>query len=168
MTSKTPSQNPVVISNTTPIITLSAINHLDLLHHLYGHIFIPDAVKNEIMAGEYRHGAQELKEAKFIVSVPIKNFYHASLLSDLDRGEAEAIALAIEKQADLLVIDERLGRRHASRLEIPITGSVGVLLRAKERGLISVIKPLLKEIQDAGVYLSTQLVQKALLEAKEL
>jgi uncharacterized protein len=83
-------------------------------------------------------------------------------LSDLDRGETEVIALAQELDADLVVIDERLGRRHARRLGLPLTGTLGVLLKAKSRGLIQEITPLLAAIRQEGIRLGDELVEKVL------
>ena len=91
----------------------------------------------------------------------------ADLLVDLDRGEAEAIALAMELDADLLLLDERLARRHATRLGLTITGSLGVLLKAKERELVTEIHPLIQELRRNKIRLSEDVVQQALRLAGE-
>ena len=138
-----PEPKRIVICNTTPIISLSLIQKLDLLHDLYHEVWIPPAVESEILAGGMRAGANELRSAPYIQTKPLKDLSRADLLSDLDRGEAEVIALALECSADLVIIDERLGRLHAQRLQIPITGVLGVLLRAKQNGLVSTLAPLI-------------------------
>jgi predicted nucleic acid-binding protein len=91
----------------------------------------------------------------------------ADLLSDLDRGEAEVIALAQEISADLVVIDERLGRRHARRLGLRLTGTLGVLLKAKEQLLVTEIKPLVEQLQHGGIRLGDAVVVQALKLADE-
>lgn len=91
----------------------------------------------------------------------------ADLIADLDRGEAEAIALAQAIRADLLIIDERLGRRHAQRLGLSITGTLGVLLRAKNQGYIATIEPLIREMRKGGIRFSDQLVARTIELAGE-
>ena len=157
-----------VVSNTTPIIALSVIGRLTLLRELYAEVLIPPAVYSEIMAGGARRaGAAELRHASWIRTVPLQDPRRAELLVDLDRGEAEAIALAMELDADLLLIDERLARRHALRLGLTITGSLGVLLKAKERGLVSELRPLIQELRRNKIRLSEDVVQQALRLAGE-
>jgi predicted nucleic acid-binding protein len=86
---------------------------------------------------------------------------------DLDRGEAEVIALAQERSADLVILDERLARRHAARLGLKLTGTLGVFLRAKQEGLIARIRPLIDKIQREGIRLSPTVVSRALDLADE-
>jgi hypothetical protein len=157
-----------VVSNTTPIIALSVISRLSLLRELYAEVLIPPAVYGEIMAGGSRRaGAAELRHAGWIRTLPLQDPRHADLLVDLDRGEAEAIALAMELDADLLLIDERLARRYAVRAGLAITGSLGVLLKAKERGLVSELRPLIQELRHNKIRLSEDVVQQALRLAGE-
>ena len=156
-----------VISNTTPIIALSIIQKLDLLEQLYGEVWIPPAVEQEVLAGGTRAGAIELISAAYIRTIPLQDARRADLLSDLDRGEAEAIALALEHHADLLIIDERLGRRHAQRLGLTITGVLGVLLRAKRDGHLSQLAPEIDRLQQSGIRLSDKLVTRVLQLANE-
>lgn len=157
----------LVVSNTTPIITLSLVGQLSLLQRLYGTVLVPTAVANEILAGGSRTGAAELLQASYIHTTPLQDPRRADLLSDLDRGEAEAIALALEQNADLLIMDERLGRRHANRLGLPLTGSIGILLKAKQAGYLAAIKPLLIQLDQSGIHLSHALIAQALRQAGE-
>lgn len=86
---------------------------------------------------------------------------------DLDKGEAETIILANEIKADLVIIDENLGRFHARNSNLKITGTLGILLKAKNDGLIETIKPLLNELKNKGIWLSEQLIEKVLVLANE-
>ena len=157
----------IVISNTTPIIALALVRRLDLLHALYEEVWIPPAVAAELRAGGARAGAAELATASYIHTVALNDPRRADLLSDLDRGEAEVIALAQEHHADLVIIDERLGRRHARRLGLRITGVLGVLLKAKQLGHLDAVRPYVDQMQQDGIRLSAALVQRVLELAGE-
>jgi len=158
----------LVVVNSTPIITLAIVDQLALLRDLYGTILIPTAVRREIEAGgPNRAGAPQLAAAPWIRSVELRDPRRADLLSDLDRGEAEVIALAQERDADLVVIDERLGRRHAKRLGLTLTGTLGVLLKAKREGLLSEVRPVVEAVRQGGVRLADALVEEVLVLAGE-
>jgi hypothetical protein len=158
----------IVISNTTPIISLALIGHLPLLKELYGEVIVPSAVTTEILAGgRGRIDVREFQRAAWFKRFALTDPRRADLLVDLDRGEAEVIALAQELNADLVIIDERLGRRHAQRLGLAITGTLGVLLKAKQRGLVAEIKPLIEQLQQGGIRLGRPLITQALQLANE-
>ena len=100
--------------------------------------------------------------------MPLQDPRRADLLTDLDRGEAEVLALAQEVYAGLVIVDERLARQHARRLGLPLTGTLGVLLRAKQAQLISGVKPLIIAMRAGGIWLSDVLVEEALSIAREI
>ena len=162
-----PDRPQIVIVDTTPLISLSLIRQLHLLQVLYGEVLIPPAVKAEVLAGGSRAGAVELRTATYIRTVSLKDPQRATLLSDLDRGEAEVIALGLEQQADLLIIDEQLGRRHAQRLGLPLTGILGVLLKAKQLGHLPEVKPLILQLHQNGIRLGEALIERVLKLAGE-
>ena len=110
-----PERPPIVIVNATPIISLALIGKLDLLRLLYGTVLTPPAVQAEILAGGIKNiGVLEMQQSNWIRVTSLQDPRRADLLSDLDRGEAEVIALALELNANLVIIDERLARRHAT------------------------------------------------------
>lgn len=163
-----PERTRTVVVNTTPIIALALIGQLDLLQHLYGEVVIPPAVQAEVLAGGPGSiGVAELQEANWIQTVSMQDPRRADLLSDLDRGEAEVIALAQELNAELVIIDERLARRHAKRLGLTLTGTLGVLLKAKERGFVPAVGPLIDQLRQGDIWLDDALVAEALRLAGE-
>lgn len=133
-----------VVSDTSPISNLAAIGHLDLLQQVYGSITIPQAVADEIakVATIYAQAAS-IPDQPWITIQAVNDATIVERLrgEKLDSGESEAIALALEIGAELLLIDEQLGRRIAVNEGLNITGLVGVFLDAKNRGFISKIKP---------------------------
>lgn len=132
----------IVVSDASPLIALAAVGELQLLRVLYGEVLVPDGVFAEA-TGEGRPGADAVRRAEWIRRVRVLDQARvASLPPEIDRGEAEAIVLALEVQADALLIDERRARRVAARFGIPLTGVLAVLLAAKARGLIPAVRPL--------------------------
>ncbi len=160
-----------VVSNTSPITNLAAIRQLDLLQKLYNQIIIPEAVYQELTGLETPvPGTREVQSLDWI---QVRSVVNPSLVialqqEPLDLGEAEAIALARELNADRLLIDERKGRAVASRLGIKLTGVLGVLIVAKRRGLISEIKPLIDELIDISRFrVSDELYDRVLQDVGE-
>lgn len=150
-------EGPVVV-DATPIVALAGIDRLDLFRALYGQVLVPPAVWHELETGGQRPGGlADLRLAPWIKIATPADAASMALSADLDRGETEVIALARELNARLVVIDDRLGRRHALRLGLEITGSIGVLLRAKELGHVDRILPLLERLESNGLYLSERL-----------
>ncbi|NEP14963.1 MAG: DUF3368 domain-containing protein [Symploca sp. SIO2C1] len=150
----------IIVSNTSPIFYLSTIGQLDLLRKLYNEIFIPTAVFNEITnVGNTDASATIVPTLSWIQtkSATDRALVHR-LRDELDPGEAEVIALAIEYNADRLIIDERLGRLVALRLGLEVTGVLGILIAAKRNNLIQEVKPLLNNlIKQVGFWVDEQL-----------
>jgi hypothetical protein len=164
-----PERSTSVVVNTTPIMALSLIGKLDVLRQLYGEVTIPPAVHSEVLTGGARIGSAELTNATWIRVIPLRDPQRADLLlADLDRSEAEVIALAQETNAELVVLDERLARQHARRLGLRLTGTLGVLVKAKQGGLIPAVAPLVADLRRGGIWLSDALVEEALRLADEL
>ncbi len=150
-------------------MNLAAIGRLDLLRLLYGSVQIPAAVFEELTSHPNHPGRAEVQSFPWIATRPVRNrTLVTSLLGELDPGEAEAIGLAIESRADLLIIDERLGRHVAARLGLRFTGLIGALFEAKQCGYLATIKPLLDElIHGAGFWVSDALYRSVLASAGE-
>jgi predicted nucleic acid-binding protein len=156
-----------VISNNTALVALWVLGHLDLLRQLYGEVLIPQAVYDEFVATERALRQAALENAPWIKPVPLANPQRARVYIGLDQGEAEVLALAEERAARLVIVDELKGRRYAQRLELSLTGTLGLLLLAKEKCLVAELAPLLAELQDAGLYLDPDLVAQVLCLAGE-
>lgn len=155
-----------VVSNTTPIISLSAIGYLSLLPDLFGQVYIPKAVYQEIKSKK-AFGYQEI-DSDFIKTIEIKGtMYLGFLLNDLDLGEAEAILLATEINADVLIIDERLGYKIAQSKGINAIGTLSILLMAKEQGIIKSVKPLLDDMIQKGRWYSQSVYENFLKQTNE-
>ena len=156
-----------VVSNTTPIISLLKIGKLEILKNLYGNIYISNGVFNEIEAGKNKIFYKDLSQVAWIFIQDIKNKKAIDYFLDLDKGEAESIILASEIDEDLIILDETLGRFHAKHAGLKITGTLGVLLKAKQLAIIPVIKPLLLELKSKDIWLSKKLILKVLKIANE-
>lgn len=156
-----------VVTNTTPIISLLKLNKLEILRQLYQNIYIPVAVYNEVEAGKTTEYYKDLSKIDWIKIEKIKDENAVKYFLDLDLGEAEAIVLATELKADLIVLDEKLGRYHAKHADLKITGTIGILIKAKKEGLISELKPLLNELSEKNVWISEKLKKVILEKVKE-
>ena len=165
-----PSQkNKIVVSDSSPLIHLSQIGRLNLLKDLFGELLIPPAVYHEVVIeGRGRPGSEEVREASWIRVVEIRNKYLKRLLQFLlDEGESEVIVLALEVNAGLVLLDEREARLQAKRLGLRVTGTLGVLLRAKKLGLIKSLREELDKLKETGFHISESLEEEILNVAGE-
>jgi uncharacterized protein len=162
----------IIVSDTSPLSGLAIIGALSLLQQLYEKVLIPQAVASELARG----GEDDDRIALVLALdwIEVRQTTNLQLVAtlinerNLDRGEAEAIALALELGADELLIDERLGRREANQRGLSIIGLLGVLLVAKRRGLVGSIRPLIDDLMtQAGFRVSGQLYTEILIAAGE-
>ena len=149
-----------IVSNSSVLITLDKVSLLHILKDLFKEILIPEAVRGEVFGRK--------KLPSFIKCIELSETIARKMLeSNLGTGESEAICLYEELNANLLIIDDLEGRRVAERLGINITGTLGVLLLAKEAKLINVIKPMLDKIVSDGFRVADGLYEEILIKADE-
>lgn len=153
---------PPVITNNTPLSALFGIGQLPILHALYGTVLIPSAVQSEFLAIHAKQRQRALANAVWLQAIQLTNPLLADAFAELDRGEAEVLALALERPPRLVIIDERRARAYAKRLKLPLTGTVGVLIQAKRQGHIPALQPLLTQLIANGFHLHSKLVKQAL------
>lgn len=161
----------IVISDTSAITNLAAIQHLHLLPQLYARVTIPEAVYRELVdINPPVPGAIEAQSAAWL---EVRQILDRALVdrlqteARLDFGESEAIALAVELNADLLLIDERRGRAEADRLGLRITGLLGILVEAKCRNLIVAVKPLMDALIATSEFRVSPILYTQILEMVE-
>ena len=158
----------VVISNTSPIFYLHRLRLLDLLQELYQKIIIPKAVVAELEIGR-RQGEDvpEIDNYEWIETRAIRSPQILGLSTDFGSGEAEVLALALEVSESLVIIDEKLARKIARLRGLRVTGTAGVLLKAKQEGHIRAVKPFLDRLQEIHFYLSDNVRALILSKAEE-
>jgi predicted nucleic acid-binding protein len=155
-----------IVANATPIISLSAVNHIFILQALFQRITIPKAVDEELKASE-KPGA-DFGEHSWVDVITAKNHALVQVLEkDLDRGESEVIALGKELNADALIIDENIGYRIAKHLDLPVVRTLSLLSTAKSRGIITKVSPILKEMVKKGRWYSDDVVARFLKSVGE-
>jgi predicted nucleic acid-binding protein len=156
----------IVISDTTPILSLIKIDRLKILEELYKKIIIPKAVYDELIINiDYQDEIDIIKRCTFIQIENVEENLSVVLLQrelKLDRGESEAIVLAKNINADLIIIDERKARRIAKDVGLKVTGTLGILVEAKQQGLIKELKSLLDELMDNNIKISRKLYMEIL------
>ena len=162
----------LAVSNTSPISNLAAIGRLELLKSQFPELWIPDAVAEELAAHPdpvAQAIIQNAIRAQWIrIRAPQDSALFRLLLLQLHRGEAEAISLATDLNADFVLIDEQEGRQLASRTGLAVTGVLGVLLRAKRAGEIPAVKPEMELLRSkAHFFVSPQWEKKVLTAASE-
>lgn len=161
----------LIVSNTSPLSNLAVIGEISLLQQIYPRILIPPIVYTELMClPEIQTPIVTLIATGWLeVQTPENLQLVQSLERTLDPGESAAIALASERNADRLLIDERLGRRTATQYGLKIRGILGILVKAKEEGLISAAKPLLDRlVNEAGFRVGQALYIRTLQESGEV
>jgi predicted nucleic acid-binding protein len=159
----------VIIGNATPLIAFARIGQLALLQKVVQNMTIPEAVALEI--SEYVRSTQgiiDLSQESWITVQPVQSEQQVRLLlPTLDRGEAEVITLALERQARLILMDELAGRKVAESLNLHVSGSVGILIRARQMGAITAVKPFLEEMKRQGIYFSQRFIDAVLRQIGE-
>lgn len=163
----------MVVSDTSVLIHLARIEHFDLLRRLYSTITIPRAVWREVVEeGEGRSGAPETRAAHgdgWMEVLPLDQ--ESSMLpllhQALDEGEAEALAMAHEVEANLVLLDEAAARQKAEQLGLQKTGTIGVLLRAKREGLIDRLRPELDDLRKTAFWIDEMLYRRVLRSVDE-
>lgn len=156
-----------VISDTTPIISLIKIQKLDLLQNLFKEILIPDAVFKELTTNTvYKEEAEIVKNCDFFRTVSVQNKKSLEIfqkITGLDAGESEAIIIVDEQKSDLLIMDERKGRKIAGKLGINLTGTIGILIQAYNEKMITAedVKLCLQNLRQQNIRISEELMNRA-------
>jgi hypothetical protein len=161
-----------VVSDTSPLLGLSAINLLELLREQFGEVFIPEAVLVELKVETDFRGTsaiQKALETGWLQPLEIKNRPLAQALSlELDAGESEAITLAMDLGIEMIVMDENLGRERARLMGLKTIGVLGVLLNAKKNGRIESMRAAMQSLRrEIGFFISNHLYQQILKQAGE-
>ena len=159
----------IVVSDTSPILNLQRVGRVDLLPALYKQVLIPFAVVAELATFGVGAAFDPPYAPWLSVAGPADQVIVRRLRNDLDFGEAEAIALAVERRATLLLMDEKRGRQIAERLGLSVTGLIGVLADAKEARLIERVQPVLDDlIARARFWIGPEFYRQVLKELDEM
>lgn len=145
-----------IICNTSPLQYLYQLEMLHVLQTLAGHIVVPPAVLDELAVG--RAQGVSLPDPTVLERVTVRPVASAAvlpLITDLGPGETEVLALALESSDAIVLLDDALARQVASTLAIRFRGTLGLLLDAKQAGLISSVAPLLDQLQELGFRLNS-------------
>jgi predicted nucleic acid-binding protein len=153
----------MIVSNTGPLISLARVGRLDLLKRYYNEIYIPREVYEEIVIrGQGKAGCDEVKRADWIVTKEVRDKFAVRVLElDIEKGEAEAIVLAKELNAELVLMDERIPREMLKTLGFKVVGTVGILIKAAKEGLLD-LKESLDDLRNKGFWLSDDVYELAL------
>jgi predicted nucleic acid-binding protein len=158
-----------VVADTSPLVAFAKLDRLDLLGLLFAEVLIPPTVERELTAKrstESRRLQLAIGTLLQVTEPPAFVPVVRDVTLNLDAGESEAIALAFNRGLGL-VVDDRLGRHAASRLRIPVVGSVGIDLEARRRGYLPLITPVFVELRRFGYWLSDDLIASAVAVAGE-
>jgi predicted nucleic acid-binding protein len=155
------------VSNTSPLLNLAIIGRLELARTQFGSVVVPPAVAGEFRLEEDRPGSSALRRAVeeewIAVEEPSDDPLVRTLRQDLDLGESEAIALAVEKKAGLVLLDEREGRRRARNVGLEVTGALGILAQADRRGDLDSLSDALDRLEgEAGFWIGSALREQIL------
>lgn len=163
----------IIVSDTTPLISLMKIGHLDLLEKLFGEVQIPEAVFDELVYNSnFPEESRLIQECKYIIKVPVKDVSAVDLLrrsSGLDAGESEAIILSDSMEAALLLMDEVKGRQVAKQMGIPLMGTIGLLLVGYKESILTKqqILECIDVMKYSGRHISEALYQQLLTKISE-
>jgi predicted nucleic acid-binding protein len=157
-----------IVVNTGPLLALAAAGHLGLLRSLFGRVVVPAEVGEEIAAGgSVQFACAEFEAATWLGRRQTHLILPPYLLTTLDRGEAAVIALALAEKIPTVCIDEIVGRRVARLHGLGVTGSIGILIQAKQQGLPVSVRTSVANMRRRGIWLSPALEAEALRLAGE-
>lgn len=162
----------LVVSNTSPIMNLASVDLLDLLRKQFGEVIVPEAVIEELRLNSGYPGTDKIRTAMsegWLRQEVVENKQVAlALRRELDNGEAEAIALALQLHAETILMDERDGRSVAKSMGLSPIGIIGILIRSKQNGEIVSVKEVLNKLRnEAGFYITDALMKEILSELGE-
>ena len=158
----------VIIADSSPLVGLARIGRLELLKRMAREVVVPSAVWRETTSRPSKPGAIEISRADWIVVVPVDERQVSKFLQDVDRGEAEAIALAMTRPEGILLADDRRARRLAEQHGLRIRGTVGLLAEAWRLGFIPQLRPELDALRANGLFVHPDLIASVLKETGEL
>ena len=158
-----------VVVNTTPLIALSHVDQLDVLKRLYGEIIIPEAVYRELSIKTESICKMAVDDSLEWIRIKSINNEMAKAMykTQLHDGEVEVMILSKEIAADVVIIDDANAKKHAKYLGLPVTGTLGVLIKAKREGYISELKPIFSQMVENGIYISQCLMESCLKQVGE-
>lgn len=160
----------IVVSDTTPVISLMKAGQLELLRQLFGVVYIPEAVYRELTDNEaFSEEVRMVQECEFLYVQKVDNGKSVAILQNftgLDAGESEAIILADEMNSDVLLMDEHKGRQVAKKLGIRITGTIGILTQAFDEGMLTRedVERCIERLKESGIRISEKLYQRLNME----
>lgn len=157
-----------VVSNTSPLFYLHQIDQVELLRDLYNHLHVPQGVVTELRAGA-KLGLNVPRPESFdwMTIEPISITRHLRAHTELGQGELEAITFALGHPNSLVILDDLAARKVAKENNLEITGTVGILIYAKENGLVPAIAPLLAKIRAAGFRVNEKIYRESLRRVNE-
>lgn len=162
-------QQQTIVGDSGPLIALAIIGQLELLLRLYRRVIIPQTVWDEItVRGAGLPGALEVSRITWLEIQRAETQRLLSLLILVDRGEAEAIALAMDNPGSTVLLDDAMARRVAERFGVDRIGTLGILRRAKKSGLLAAVKPHVEQLQASGIFMRQSLVDTILRDVGEL
>jgi len=157
----------IVIADASTLIGLLRIGQLLLLKKLFEEIIIPRGVYDEIVV-ERKEGSDIFKKSTHLIVKDVEDRVSTDfLMSSFGRGEAEVLALAKEKKADLILLDEKRARKTARRAGFKVMGALGILVISKNKGFISSVKPFIEELNKQRLRLNEKVIKRTLKEARE-
>ena len=153
----------LVIVNISPLLYLYQVNCLELLQQLYSTITVPPAVLQELETGKLQ--GVDVPEVNSIEWIQIRSVVSAAIIPaviDLGQGEAEVLALGLENLDSLLIFDDSLARRIADLYGLKYTGTLGVLVKAKQSGYLSAVAPVINMLRSKGMWLTDKIINDVL------
>jgi len=157
----------IVIADASTLIGLSRIGQLSLFKKLFGEVIIPRGVYDEV-AVERKERSHVFKKSTYLIIKDVEDRVSTDfLMASFGKGEAQVLALAKEKKADLILLDEKRARKTVRRAGFKIMGILGILVISKDKGFIPSVKPFIEELNSQGFRISEKVMKRTLKEARE-